>query len=229
VLQVCVNGARRPGEHPALPVTPEALAVAAGAAVEAGAEDVHLHPKDAYGRDSLDPEHVDAAVAAVRAAVPGITVGVTTGAWVGERLEHIRMWTVLPDHASVNWHEAGAEDVAEALLARGIAVHAGIWSGTDAARTFLASRLRHKVQRVLAEVMHLEKTEDLLKELAGVDNVLLHGEGEATWPVLRLARARGLDTRIGLEDTLVLPDGSPARDNVDLVRAAIRALKDGVA
>jgi uncharacterized protein (DUF849 family) len=77
-----------------VPVTPEALAVAAGAAVEAGAEDVHLHPKDADGRDSLDPEHVDAAVAAVRAAVPGITVGVTTGAWVGERLEHIRMWTV---------------------------------------------------------------------------------------------------------------------------------------
>jgi uncharacterized protein (DUF849 family) len=165
---------------------------------------------------------VDAAVAAVRAAVPGITVGVTTGAWAGtagERLAHIRMWTVLPDHASVNWHEAGAEEVAAALLQRGIAVHAGIWSGTDAARTFGASPLRARVHRVLAEVMRLDQAEDLLKGLAGEGNVLLHGEGEATWPVLRLARERGLDTRIGLEDTLVLPDGSPARDNADLVRA----------
>jgi uncharacterized protein (DUF849 family) len=38
--------------------------------------------------------------------------------------------------------------------------------------------------------------------------------------VLLEASRRGLDTRIGLEDVLVLPDGSPAHDNLDLVRAA---------
>ena len=37
---------------------------------------------------------------------------------------------------------------------------------------------------------------------------------------------RGLDTRIGLEDVLVLPDGSPATDNAALVAAA-RALGAG--
>jgi uncharacterized protein (DUF849 family) len=38
--------------------------------------------------------------------------------------------------------------------------------------------------------------------------------------VLLEAVRRGLDSRIGLEDVLVLPDGSLAEDNLDLVRAA---------
>jgi hypothetical protein len=31
---------------------------------------------------------------------------------------------------------------------------------------------------------------------------------------------RGVDTRVGLEDTVLLPDGTAAPSNVDLVRAA---------
>ncbi|MBB5232667.1 3-keto-5-aminohexanoate cleavage protein [Deinococcus budaensis] len=49
---------------------------------------------------------------------------------------------------------------------------------------------------------------------------LLHGAGKGAWPLLQEAGRRGLDTRTGLEDTLTLPDGTPARDNADLVRAA---------
>ncbi|CAM5637057.1 hypothetical protein SGLAM104S_03627 [Streptomyces glaucescens] len=37
--------------------------------------------------------------------------------------------------------------------------------------------------------------------------MLLHGEDAGAWPVLRLAGLLGLATRIGLEDTLALPDG----------------------
>jgi uncharacterized protein (DUF849 family) len=33
---------------------------------------------------------------------------------------------------------------------------------------------------------------------------------------------RGLQTRIGFEDTTVLPDGSPAASNRDLVAVALR-------
>jgi uncharacterized protein (DUF849 family) len=55
--------------------------------------------------------------------------------------------------------------------------------------------------------------------------ILLHGEGASTWPMLALALRRGLRTRIGLEDTLHLPDGAPAPDNAALVRAAL-ALAD---
>ena len=49
---------------------------------------------------------------------------------------------------------------------------------------------------------------------------LVHGEEDACWPVLRHALATGRDTRIGLEDTLLGPDGAPAPGNAELVRAA---------
>lgn len=54
---------------------------AAREAVAAGAEDVHPHPEDRDGRDTLEATAVAAAVSAVRVAVPGVAVGVTTGAW----------------------------------------------------------------------------------------------------------------------------------------------------
>ena len=51
--------------------------------------------------------------------------------------------------------------------------------------------------------------------------VLLHGEDAGAWPVLRLAGRLGLATRVGLEDTLVLPDGQPALSNAQLVAGAL--------
>ncbi|WP_037666782.1 3-keto-5-aminohexanoate cleavage protein, partial [Streptomyces lividans] len=52
--------------------------------------------------------------------------------------------------------------------------------------------------------------------------VLLHGEEGGAWPVLRLAGRLGLATRIGLEDTLRLPDGCRAASNAELVTAGTR-------
>jgi len=49
---------------------------------------------------------------------------------------------------------------------------------------------------------------------------LQHGDGRVAWVLLRDAIRRGLDTRIGLEDTLVGPDGEWAAANEALVRAA---------
>ena len=54
---------------------------------------------------------------------------------------------------------------------------------------------------------------------------LLHGEGRPAWPVLEAALAHGDDIRIGFEDTLLLPDGSHARSNADLVDEAVRIVR----
>ena len=232
MLQVCLNGALPRSASAHLPFTPAELAEAARAAVAAGAQDVHLHPKDPREQDTLSPEHVGAAVEAVRAAVPGVAVGVTTGDWIDpsprRRAALIRSWTVLPDHASVNWHEDGAELIAEALLDKGVGIEAGLFSGTGGTKRFLDWPHAHRVVRVLAEITDTDPetapaaVETALQDLAGFDRpVLLHGEKDAAWVVLRIALARGLDTRIGLEDTLVLPGGEPATGNVALVRAAL--------
>jgi uncharacterized protein (DUF849 family) len=215
-----------------VPLTPQALADAAAEAVAAGATDIHVHPKTPCGRDSLSPRVLAAALEAIRARV-SVPVGVTTGAWAepdpAARLERVRSWTVLPDHASVNWHEPGAEEVAGALLERGVGVEAGIWSGTDAAARFAVSPLGPKVLRVLAEVTDpdpgtAEGTAGaLLADLGAAHGrpVLLHGEDGGAWPVLRLAGRLGLAIRVGLEDTLHLPDGQRAPSNARLVTEAL--------
>ncbi|MEV6754210.1 3-keto-5-aminohexanoate cleavage protein [Streptomyces sp. NPDC051214] len=235
MMQVCLNGARGAGDGALIPLSPGAMAESAAAAVAAGARDVHVHPKSPCGQDTLAPRAVAAALEAVR-SVTSVPVGVTTGAWAdpdpGERVAHIRAWTVLPDHASVNWHEPGAEAVAEALLDRGVGVEAGIWSGTDGTERFMASALGPRVLRVLAEVTDPDPgtARDSARALLAVIGrahgrpVLLHGEEGGTWPVLRLAGRLGLATRIGLEDTLVLPDGERAESNAQLVSAALTML-----
>lgn len=223
---MCLNGPRGAADGTAVPLTPESMAQAAAEAVAAGATDIHVHPKTPCGRDSLSPRVVAATLEAIRARV-SVPVGVTTGSWAepdpAARLARVRGWTVLPDHASVNWHEPGAEEIAAALIDLGVGVEAGIWSGTDAPARFVVSPLGPKVLRVLAEVTDTQAAETsartLLAKLGPAHGrpVLLHGEDAGAWPVLRLAGRLGLATRVGLEDTLVLPDGQRAVSNAQLV------------
>jgi uncharacterized protein (DUF849 family) len=238
-LKACLNGPREPSEHPALPVTPAAIAADAAAAVAAGADALHIHPKDPAGHDTLEPHAVAAVLEAVRAAVPGVPVGLTTAAPAApgpaERIELVRGWTVRPDFASVNWHEPGSPELAETLLGIGVGVEPGLWQPA-AVSAWLVWPRRADCVRVLLEI-----TEDLppdqavaaarllvtsLGPDAGGIPVLLHGEGTSAWPVFDVAVLEGLQARMGLEDALVLPDGSPASGNADLVTAA-RVLIDG--
>ncbi|GGL50363.1 hypothetical protein GCM10010095_39000 [Streptomyces anthocyanicus] len=235
MVQLCVNGARTSADGAVVPLSPEAVADSVAEAVAAGATDVHVHPKTPCGRDTLSPRVLAATLEAIRARVPAsVPVGVTTGAWAepgpAARVARIRSWTALPDHASVNWHEPGAEEVAAALIERGVAVEAGIWSGTEGAALFRRSPLGPRVLRVLAEVTDpdpaaaRDSAHALLARLGTAHGrpVLLHGEEGGAWPVLRLAGRLGLATRIGLEDTLRLPDGGWAASNAELVTAGTR-------
>lgn len=240
MLKACLNGWRSPSEHPALPTTPAAIAKDAAAVVAAGADALHVHPKGDDGADTLEPQMVAEVVDAVRAAVPGIPVGVTTGAWTahdsGVRLGLISQWTVLPDFASVNWHEPGAQSVAELLLSRDIGVEVGLFHPAAVA-SWRKWKLRDRCLRVLVEIVEelppaeaVAAAGELVDALGGeldTASVLMHGEGTSSWPVLREAIRRGFDLRIGLEDVLVLPDGSPAANNAELVTAALAQRNSG--
>ncbi|KOV70213.1 3-keto-5-aminohexanoate cleavage protein [Streptomyces sp. MMG1121] len=228
MVQVCLNGRRSPADGAGIPMSPEEMARSAAEAVAAGATEVHVHPKTPCGKDSLSPRVLAPVLEAIRARV-AVPVGVTTGAWAEPdpqaRLGRVRAWSVLPDFASVNWHEPGAEAVAGQLLERGVGVEAGIWSGTEGAARFARSPLAASVLRVLAEVTDQDpararaSARALLSVIgeATARPVLLHGEEAGAWPVLRLAGRLGLATRIGLEDTLLLPDGHRASGNAELV------------
>jgi uncharacterized protein (DUF849 family) len=232
-VKACINGARTPDAHPGLPVTPEQLAAEALAAHRAGAKAVHLHPKSRYGVDSLEPDIVEAAVSAVRHAVPGLPLGVTTGYWAlpdaNARLATVKSWETLPDFASVNWNEPGAEELADMLLMRGVGVEAGLFDA-EAVASWAGSELAPHCMRVMIELGpdgDVAAADSLLEQVTAARSpapVLLHGFDGSCWPLLEHAGRLGLQTRVGLEDTLTLPDGSAAPDNAALVAAAVSLL-----
>ena len=232
MLQAALNGDRTRDEHPVVPLSAAELARDAAACVAAGAGAIHLHPRDAEGRESATSEVVNGVVEAVKAAC-GVPVGVTTGAWIEPDLERrlalIAGWTA-PDYSSVNVSEEGSADVMRALLEAGVGIEAGVWSVEDAER-LAASDLAGRITRVLVEPV--EAGEGARKIVAAIHAALdaggvtaprlQHGDGDATWPLIEDAVRRGLDTRVGLEDTLHDPDGAVTAGNPALIRAA-RAL-----
>jgi hypothetical protein len=82
LLQACLNGSRMPGEHSALPLTPEDLARDAQRVVSAGAQALHIHPRNAEGLQSLAHEDIAAALMAIRQCCPGLSCGVSTARWI---------------------------------------------------------------------------------------------------------------------------------------------------
>jgi uncharacterized protein (DUF849 family) len=230
VLQAALNGARRPDEHPALPVTPEQLAADARAVVAEGARSLHFHPRDASGAETLEAAEVAAALRAVRAAAPGIEISLSTGLWIAgdRRLHLIAGWTELPELVSLNLSEPGWEEVAAVASGRGIGIEAGLASTHDA-EALVASSLRPV--RVLVEID--DETVDGPAAVAAATAIeevldgfeaprLHHGMGPATWSVIDAAVPLGHDVRVGLEDVLTLPGGERAPGNSALVAAAYR-------
>jgi uncharacterized protein (DUF849 family) len=235
VLQACLNGRRPRGDHPAVPLTPEEIAADARRVVAAGAAELHVHPREPGGVDTTEPGAAGATVRAIRAACPGVPLGLTTGLWTtgGDaelRHAHVEAWDDLPDYVSVNLAEPGSAELCALLERRGVGLEAGVWTLADA---------HLLLERGLAPLRVLVETsdggaEDPVTAAAEIDELLVdgglfapqlhHGAGEDAWEMLDAALGRGRDVRIGLEDTTVMPDGSVARDNAQLVAEAARRM-----
>jgi uncharacterized protein (DUF849 family) len=230
LLQATLNGPLTKSDHPAVPVSLEELATDAMACVQAGARAFHVHPRDNDGREQLDAAVVDAVVTAVRGR-HGYPVGVTTGSWIepdlARRLQLVSQWTQ-PDYTSVNLSEDGALEVMRALLAAGVGIEAGVWTVADA-ELLIASGLADQMTRVMIEPVEVGR-DDAVPLVSAIHDVLdaadvrvprlQHGDGGATWVLIEDAISRGIDTRVGFEDTFLLPDGRPAANNAELVAAA---------
>jgi uncharacterized protein (DUF849 family) len=233
LIKACLNGSRRPEEHEALPLSAEALAHDAAQAQLAGAGAVHIHPRGMAGRETLEPDACAAAIEAIRDRCPGLPIGLTTGWWITRnserRLRLVGRWTMLPDFCSVNFAEDGTDELCDLLSQRGIPIEAGVTSVADA-RAFVDSRFVDRCLRILVEVE--PGASDPIRAAAVIGRVLegsgihlprlQHGVNADAWPLLEDAIARGYDVRIGLEDTLRMPDGARATSNADLVAAAAR-------
>jgi uncharacterized protein (DUF849 family) len=234
-LQAALNGER---VHPGAPRSAAATAEAAQAAVAAGAHSAHVHAFDDEGRETLDGAACARVLRAIRAACPGIPVSLTTSAAIvadpQERLRIVEAWQELPELVTANQGEAGIGELCEMLLARGVEIEAGLLSVEDA-RAFIRSGLASQCRRVLMEpldadiesaIRHAAEMEEIVTSAGITIEQVHHGEGIACWAVNRRALGRGHGIRTGLEDVTVLPDGSEARDNAELVKAAVGLIKE---
>src|SRR5512146_3260786 len=120
-LQAALNGDRI---HPAAPRTPTAIAEAARAAVDAGAQSVHVHAFDDAGRETLDGVACARVLRAIRARCPETPISLTTSATIvgdpGLSLRIVQAWEVLPDMVSVSSGGPGVGELCELLFSRGV-------------------------------------------------------------------------------------------------------------
>ena len=236
-LQAALNG---DSIHPAAPRTPDAIAEAARAAVDAGAHSVHVHAFDEAGRETLDGGACAKVLRAIRARCPETPISLTTSATIvgdpRERFRLVEAWSDLPDLVTANQGEPGIVELCELLLSRGVGIEAGLLTSDDA-RAFVRSGLAGRCRRVLVEpldadpdvaVHHAAQMEDIVGSAGITLEQVHHGYGLACWAVNRRALDRGHGIRTGLEDITLLPDGRPARDNADLVAAAARLIREHV-
>ncbi len=232
-IVACLNGDRRPEAHPALPVSVDQLVTDAHAVVAAGATEIHVHPRDSDGAESLEPQVVAPLMEKLREEGPSVPVSLTTSLsaesdpW--RRYDLVQRWaaSALPDSVTVNLHEAGSVDLAHLLEDRRIAVEAGVWT-VEAARILVATKLNAAAVLVEPTQVALEDAQrnaatilSLLDKARVRQPRLVHGADATAWPILESAVSSGHDIRMGLEDTMRLPDGENAQDNAALISHAV--------
>ncbi len=147
MLQACLNGSRDKAFHAYTPFTAAELASDAAAAIAAGATELHIHPRDATGNETLDATVVREALEAIRARVPGTPIGLSTHERIAPggagRLKAVESWKVLPDYVSINLIEDDAPEMIALAMSKGIGVEAGLWSAADAERLIAAALPAH--------------------------------------------------------------------------------------
>ncbi|HEV3158139.1 MAG TPA: 3-keto-5-aminohexanoate cleavage protein [Candidatus Baltobacteraceae bacterium] len=244
-LALAPTGARRnKTDHPALPMTPDEIVRETALSVEAGATMLHLHVRDREGRHTLDADAYRAAISAIRRELgERVLIQISTEA-LGRYMPHEQMAlvrTLLPEAVSLAIGELVPDESAEQtasdfyhwLSHRGIGVQHILYSGTEVERfSALVQRGVVAYERPHALFVLGRYTTGQQSEPGGVLRFLASWPSEWPWSLcafgstearcMTLAAALGAHARIGFENNLQLPDGTPATSNADLVKNMVK-------
>ncbi|WP_028972974.1 3-keto-5-aminohexanoate cleavage protein [Spirochaeta cellobiosiphila] len=236
LIKIALNGARAKSEHPHIPQSLQEIHQEVSELYKRGNNVFHIHCYDVAGNESLSSSDVTKLITTIKEVSKDIKIGISSGDWIEpnitKRLEHIRSWQICPDFISVNFIEDNVTDVVQALIEKGVYIEAGL-DTLEAANRFIESPYVSSCYRILIETdeVDMERTINTIEgieELLDQHNIktprLLHGFNKTAWPVLRLAKEKGYDTRIGMEDTLYFENGRRAKNNIELFEEAERLL-----
>jgi len=245
---VAPTGARRgKADHPAVPLCLPEIVAEATACHRAGADALHLHVRDEEGRHSLDPGRYAEALAELRHALPALPVQITTEAAglfdVAAQADCVR--ALRPDWISLSVREM-ARDLPEAkrLYAEahdmGCRIQHILFDDADldlliawrADGTILAGPL--EVIHVLGRYAdglpsHPSQVAGRLAPLQGQARQMLCAFGSQEHACLIEAARHGADLRVGFENSLTAPDGTPWADNAASVAALAAQLDHALA
>ena len=236
LLKIALNGARFKSEHEFIPHSIEEIIKEVQSIYPLGYQVFHIHCYNSNGHESLEPKDVAQLVTSIKRISSQIQLSISTGAWIEpdlqRRREMIENWEILPDLASVNIIEEGAIEVAQLLIAKGVLVEVGL-NNKESAEIFISSSLNQGCQRILIEpeaknideaIKTLEAIEQILNTNGNQLKRLLHGFNGVAWELMKEAKQRGYDSRVGMEDTLDIGQGKRVKSNLELVEYARKIL-----
>ncbi|MCG8350021.1 MAG: 3-keto-5-aminohexanoate cleavage protein [Chloroflexales bacterium] len=241
LVMVAPNGARKTkADHPRVPITPAELAATAASCLAAGAAAIHLHVRDQNDAHTLDTTAYQAAITAIRDRVgERMIIQVTTEA-VGIYSPEQQMAMVQelkPEAVSLALREllpdAAAERAAAAFL--GWLLRERIWpqyilySVEDIAR-FHDLRAREVIPGDTPSVLFVLGRYTIGQQSVPVDLLPFlssWNQPQVSWSVCAFgvreaacalsAATLGGHIRVGFENNTLRADGTPARDNAELV------------
>ena len=250
VIVACApNGARRSkADHPALPITPAELAAAARDICDAGASLLHLHVRDAQGDHSLDAQRYREAANAIRNETgDDLIIQITTeSAGVYAAVEQMNVVRELqPEAASCALRELCPDDSAVDRYAHflrechacGVWVQHILYDDADAQRFLQLWRNGVVPERQPFVLLVIGRygtsatsnPRDLTARAAPFldEDALLwaacaFGAREAETVIA--AAALGGHVRVGFENNIVQPDGTPARSNAAQIARVVKGL-----
>lgn len=238
LIKIALNGARPKSQNNFIPQSLFEIEREVKLLYENGNKVFHIHCYDENGNESLNPKDVDALVTLVKSISPEIQLGISSGDWIEpdleKRMKYISEWKFVPDFISVNIIEDEAIKVSKLLIAKGVKIEAGL-NELKAAELFVESDLIDDCFRVLIEpepeeislaILTINKIEQVLNTAGIKSPRLLHGFNSVAWDVLREAKRRGYDSRIGMEDTIYLENGEMVNSNLDLINYANNMLEN---
>ena len=244
IITAALTGAEVTREQqPALPVTPQEIAIAAEECAKAGASIVHLHAREADGTPTQDRETYREIIAAIRERCD-VIVQVSTGGAVGmTSAERLAPVTLKPEMATLSMgtvnfgddvfmnHPADMETFLHAMQQHGVKPEFEIFD------TGMISTLSRWLKKGLLQgPQHVDFVLGIPGGMAGTPQALMYlveqlppdatwtvaGIGSAQLPLGTLAILLGGHVRVGFEDNVYYRKGELASSNAQLVSRIAR-------
>ena len=237
LIKIALNGARLKEQNKYIPQSLTEIEKEVSLLYDYGCKVFHIHCYDENGKESLKPKDVNNLVQLVKHISLEIQIGISSGDWIEPDLEkrksYIKAWENKPDFISLNMIEDDALEISELLIEKGVLIEAGL-NEKRAAEILIKSNVIKDCCRILIEPEPEEldlaiETINEIEKVLDANNVkiprLLHGFNSVSWEILREAKKRGYDGRVGMEDTIYLENGEMVKSNLEIIQYANKMLK----